>query len=64
MVMFDWEEVVTIEREEWKCVETNNGGECVMILGMKETLLLYADNLDSQKKVFSSKIKLIITMLW
>ena len=56
-------EVVTIEREEWKSVETNNGGECVMILGMKETLLLYADSLDSQEKVFSSKIKLIITML-
>ena len=36
----------------------------MMILGMKETLLLYADSLDSQKKVFSSKIKLIITMLW
>ena len=34
-----------------------------MILGMKETLWLYADNLDSQEKVFSSKIQLITTML-
>ena len=51
MVMFDLEEVVTIEREEWRSVETNNGGECVMMTGMKETLLLYADNLDSHQKV-------------
>ena len=51
MVMFDLEEVVTIEREEWRSVEINSGGECVMMNGMKETRLLYADNLDSQKKV-------------
>ena len=35
MVMFDLEEVAIIEREEWRSVETNNGGECVMISGMK-----------------------------
>ena len=51
MVMFDLEEVVTIEREEWRSVETNSGGECVMITGMKDTQLLCADNWDSQKKV-------------
>ena len=49
--MFDLEEVVTIERGEWRSVETNNGGECVMISGMKETKLLSADNWDFQKKV-------------
>ena len=54
MVMFVWEEVGTIEREEWRSVETSNGGECVMITGMKETQLLYADNSDSQKKVLLS----------
>ena len=27
--MFDLEEVVTIERGEWRSVETNNGGECM-----------------------------------
>ena len=52
MVMLDWEEVVTIEREEWRSVETNNGGECVMISGMKETQLLCADNWDFQEKVY------------
>ena len=51
MVMFDLEEVAIIEREEWRSVETNSGGECVMIFGIKETLLLYADNLDSHQKV-------------
>ena len=53
MVILDLEEVVTIEREEWKSVETNSGGECVMMNGMKETRLLCADNWDFQKKVYS-----------
>ena len=48
--MLDLEEVVTIEREEWRSVETNNGGECVMMSGMKHTQLLCADNLDSHQK--------------
>ena len=47
MVMLDLEEVVIIEREEWRSVETNGGGECVMMNGMKETQLLCADNWDS-----------------
>ena len=51
MVMFDLEEVVTIKREEWRSVETNNGGECVMMSGMKKIQLLSADNWDFQKKV-------------
>ena len=53
MVMFDLEEVVTIEREEWRFVEINSGGECVMMNGMKETRLLCADNWDSHQKVYS-----------
>ena len=51
MVMFDLEEVVTIEREEWKSVETKSGGECVMMNGMKMIQLWSADNWDFQKKV-------------
>ena len=47
------EEVITIEREEWRSVETNNGGSCVMVNGMKETRLLCANNLNFQKKVCS-----------
>ena len=43
MVMLDWKEVDTIEREEWRSVETNNGGECVTIGGMKKTQLLSVD---------------------
>ena len=49
--MFDLEEVVTIEREEWTSVETNSGGEYVMICGMKMIQLLSADNWDFQEKV-------------
>jgi pyruvate/2-oxoglutarate dehydrogenase complex dihydrolipoamide dehydrogenase (E3) component len=45
-------EVGIIEREEWRSVETSSGGECVMIGGVPMTLLLYAANLDFQKKVF------------
>ena len=52
MVMFDWVEVVTIEREKWRSVETNNGGEFVTMSGMKESRLLYVDNWDFQKKVY------------
>ena len=33
--MFNLEEVVTIERGGWRSVETNNGGECVMICEIK-----------------------------
>ena len=44
-------EVGTIEREEWRSVETNNGEQCVMMSGIKMTPLLCADNLDFQKKV-------------
>ena len=53
MAMYDLEEVTIIEREEWRSVEINSGGECVMMNGMKETRLLCADNWDSQKKVHS-----------
>ena len=53
MVMLDLEGVAIIEREEWRSVETNNGGECVMMNGMKETRLLCADNWDSHQKVRS-----------
>ena len=51
MAMFGWEEVGTTEREEWRSVEVNSGGECVMMSGMKMTQLLCADNLDIQEKV-------------
>ena len=44
-------EVDIIEREDWRSVEINSGGECVMITGMKMTQLSYVDNLDFQKKV-------------
>jgi hypothetical protein len=49
-------EVGIIEREEWRSVETSSGGECVMMNGMSEIRLLYADNLDFQKKVYSDTV--------
>ena len=61
MVMLDLEEVVTIEREEWRSVETNSGGECVTMNGMKEIRLLCADNWDFQKKVYSHPEDLLIS---
>ena len=45
-------EVGIIEREEWRSVETSSGGESVMMTGMKMMLLLCADNLDFQMKVW------------
>ena len=59
--MLDSEEVVTIEREEWRSVETNSGGECVMMNGMKETRLLCVDNWDFRKKVYSHPEDLLIS---
>ena len=43
--------MIIIEREEWRFVGTSSGGECVMMSGMKEMLLLCVDNLDFQMKV-------------
>ena len=37
---------MTTEREEWRSVKTNSGGECVMVSGTKEMPLLYVDNWD------------------
>ena len=56
-------EVVTIEREEWRSVETSSGEECVMMGGMKMTLLWYAGNWDYQKKVYKHCIMLITCLI-
>ena len=51
LVMYNWWEDIPVWKEEWKCVWTTFGEQCVVTTGTIMKLVLSVLNLDSQEQV-------------
>ena len=51
MVKLDWLVVAPAMKEEWKCTTIDGGRLYAMIHGISMTLMLCADNLDTEEQL-------------
>ena len=56
MVKLDWLVVAPAMKEEWKCTTIDGGRLYAMIHGISMTLMLCADNLDTEEQLQHIKV--------